>query len=88
MLIQLKVVGGEKMRLSKNQLLALKRKKGERSLKIYDLANEIGISRFTISRILNNGVKENITSTTAQKINNWLIKQYNHDLASCLNKSD
>lgn len=63
------------MKLSQKQVIALKRKRGERNLTIDELANEVGTSRFTISRILHNG-SQNLTSTTVKKVNDWIIDQY------------
>lgn len=63
------------MKLSSKQILALKRKRGERNLTIDKLANEVGTSRFTISRILHNN-SQNLTSTTVKKVNDWIIDQY------------
>ncbi|PEH06935.1 helix-turn-helix domain-containing protein [Lactobacillus sp. UMNPBX4] len=63
------------MKLSSKQVLALKRKRGERNLTIDELANEVGTSRFTISRILHND-SQNLTSTTVKKVNDWIIDQY------------
>ena len=63
------------MQLSSKQVLALKRKRGERNLTIDELANEVGTIRFTISRILHNS-SQNLTSTTVKKINDWIIDQY------------
>lgn len=63
------------MQLSQKQVLALKRKKGERNLTIDQLASEIGVSRFTISRIITNS-KQNLTRTTVKKVNDWLIDEY------------
>lgn len=63
------------MKLSSKQVLALKRKRGERNLTIDELANEVGTSRYTISRILHNS-SQNLTSTTVKKINDWIIDQY------------
>ena len=63
------------MQLSSKQILALKRKRGERNLTIDELANEVGTSRFTISRILHNN-SQNLTSTTVKKVNDWIIDQY------------
>ncbi len=63
------------MQLSSKQILALKRKRGERNLTIDELANEVGTSRYTISRILHNS-SQNLTSTTVKKINDWIIDQY------------
>lgn len=63
------------MKLTTKQILALKRKRGERNLTIDELANEVGTSRFTISRILHND-SQNLTSTTVKKVNDWIIDQY------------
>lgn len=63
------------MQLSSKQILALKRKRGERNLTIDELANEVGTSRYTISRILHNN-SQNLTSTTVKKVNDWIIDQY------------
>ena len=63
------------MKLSSKQVLALKRKRGERNLTIDELANEVGTIRFTISRILHND-SQNLTSTTVKKFNDWIIDQY------------
>lgn len=69
------LLGGENLKLSSKQILALKRKRGERNLTIDELANEVGTSRFTISRILHNN-SQNLTSTTVKKVNDWIIDQY------------
>ena len=74
-MLLLKMRGSEYMQLSSKQVLALKRKRGERNLTIDELANEVGTSRFTISRILHNS-SQNLTSTTVKKINDWIIDQY------------
>lgn len=63
------------MKLSSQQLIALKRKRGEKNLTICELANEIGVSRFTAGRIINND-EQNLTSSTVKKVNDWLIDQY------------
>lgn len=63
------------LQLSKKQILALKRKRGERSLTIDELADEVGTSRFTISRILHNDSR-NLAPTTVKKVNDWIIDQY------------
>lgn len=63
------------MKLSSQQILALKRKRGEKNLTIDELADEVGTSRFTISRILHNN-SQNLTSTTVKKVNDWIIDQY------------
>ena len=63
------------LKLSSQQVIALKRKRGERNLTIDELANEVGISRFTVSRILHNS-SQNLTSNTVKKVNDWIIDQY------------
>lgn len=60
------------VRLSEEQLKALRRTKGEMNITIIALAQEIGVNRRTLSRALKN---ENIKPLSIQKINNWLIKQ-------------
>lgn len=67
------------MKLQSNQITALKRKRGENNLTINELAKEIGVSRFTMSRIINDD-SQKLTSTTVNKVNNWLINQYNQDM--------
>ena len=69
------LLGGKNLKLSSKQILALKRKRGERNLTIDELANEVGTSRFTISRIIHNN-SQNLTSTTVKKVNDWIIDQY------------
>lgn len=63
------------MKLTSKQILALKRKQGERSLTNIALASEIGVSRYTIGRIINDD-NHNLTPTTAKKVNDWIIDQY------------
>lgn len=60
------------MILSEEQLKALRRAKGEMNITIIALAQEIGVSRFSLSRALKG---QSIASTNAKVINNWLIKQ-------------
>ena len=62
------------MRLTSNQILLLRRKKGERNLSTTALANEIGITRKTIGKIVN-GKAVNVQNKTVRKVNDWLIKQ-------------
>lgn len=63
------------MKLTEQQVLALKRKRGEKNLNFSELAKQIGVSRWTISRIINNDC-QNLTSTTVKKVNDWLIDEY------------
>lgn len=68
------------MKLTEKQFLILKRKRGENNLTINELANETDLSRFTVSKILKNGLNEDITPTTFKKLNDWLINKCNHNL--------
>ena len=61
------------MKLSEEQLKALRRTKGEMNITIIALAQEIGVNRRTLSRALKN---ENIKPLSIQKINNWLLNRY------------
>lgn len=61
------------MQLTDNQLLALRRLKGEKNITISALAEEINISRFTLSRALNN---QSLRPKNVKIINDWLLKQY------------
>lgn len=60
------------MILSEEQLKALRRAKGEMNMTILALAEQIGVSRFSLSRALKG---QGITSNNAKLINSWLIKQ-------------
>lgn len=64
------------VRLSDEQLKALRRTKGEMNITIIALAQEIGVNRRTLSRALKN---ENIKPLSIQKINNWLLNRYLRD---------
>lgn len=61
------------MRLTEQQRLLLRRKKGEKNLSIMALANSIGVSRWTIAKVINGN--ENLKTGTVNKIVNWLIKE-------------
>ena len=62
------------MKLTEKQILALKRKRGEENLSIKELAKQVGVSRWTISRIIKS--QPNLSSTTIEKVKDWLIDQY------------
>lgn len=64
------------VRLSDEQLKALRRTKGEMNITIIALAKMIGVNRRTLSRALKN---ENIKPLSIQKINNWLLDRYLRD---------
>lgn len=64
------------VRLSDEQLKALRRTKGEMNITIIALAKMIGVNRRTLSRALKN---ENIKPLSIHKINNWLLDRYLRD---------
>lgn len=63
------------MQLNQKHVLAIKRKRGELNLNIANLAKQVGVSRYTMTRVINHS-DDNFTSTTVKKLNNWLIDQY------------
>lgn len=65
------------MKLTSDQLKALKRKRGELNLSLTALADEIGVTRRTMTKIINHNTP--IKPQTAKKINDWIIKQYMND---------
>ncbi|MEY8735853.1 helix-turn-helix domain-containing protein [Lactobacillus sp. AN1001] len=65
------------MQLTSDQFKALRRKRGELNLTIASLADEIGVTRRTMTKIINHNTS--IKPQTAKKINDWLIKQYMND---------
>ncbi len=65
------------MQLTEDQYKALKRKRGELNLTLTALANEIGVTRRTMTKIINHNTP--IKPQTAKKVNDWIIKQYMND---------
>ncbi len=67
------------MKLSNQQVTAIKRKRGELDLSITNLANITGVSKWTLVDIFKHNHR-NVTSITFKKLNDWLIDEYNNDL--------
>ncbi|XKU94791.1 XRE family transcriptional regulator [Lactobacillus acidophilus] len=67
------------MKLSNEQVTAIKRKKGELDLSNRDLEKITGVSRWTLASIFKHDHR-NVTSMTFKRLNDWLISEYNHDL--------
>ncbi|MDE7023229.1 MAG: helix-turn-helix transcriptional regulator [Ligilactobacillus sp.] len=65
------------MQLTEDQFKALKRKRGELNLTLTALADEIGVTRRTMTKIINHNTP--IKPQTAKKVNDWIIKQYMND---------
>lgn len=61
------------MKLSDNQLLLLRRKKGELNLTTKALAETLGLNFFTVRKAIK-GTNE-MKGQTINRINDWLIKQ-------------
>ncbi|MEY8584452.1 helix-turn-helix domain-containing protein [Ligilactobacillus animalis] len=65
------------MQLTPDQFKLLRRKRGELNLSLATLADEIGVTRRTMTKIINHNTP--IKPQTAKKINDWIIKQYMND---------
>lgn len=65
------------MKLTEKQLQLLRRRKGELNISINTLAGLVGISRWTMAKIIN--FNANVRPTTASKVNEWLLDQYSND---------
>ena len=63
------------MKLTENQVLAIKRKRGELDLSITDLAKTTSVSKWTLIDIFKHGHR-NVNQATFKKLNDWLIDQY------------
>ena len=67
--------GRSKMKLSENQVIAIKRKRGELNMSIKGLERATGVSRWTLIDIFKHDHR-NVNSKTFKKLNDWLINQY------------
>ena len=72
------------MKLTDQQVTAIKRKRGELDLSIVGLANATGVSKWTLIDIFKHDHR-NVNSATFKKFNPWLINQYNQDLLKEVN---
>lgn len=63
------------MKLIENQVIAIKRKRGELDLSITALANTTKVSKWTLVDIFKHNHR-NVTKTTFKKLNDWLINEY------------
>ena len=61
------------MKITSQQLETLRVERGRRNLNISSLAEEIGVSRYTASNVIN-GKTEGLNSKTVNKITSWLTK--------------
>lgn len=63
------------MKLTENQVTAIKRKRGELDLSITALSNATKVSKWTLIDIFKHEHR-NVTKTTFKKLNDWLIDEY------------
>lgn len=63
------------MKLTENQVLAIKRKRGELNMSIRGLEKATGVSRWTLIDIFKHDHR-NVNSKTFKKLNDWLINEY------------
>lgn len=72
------------LKLSEQQVTAIKRKRGELDLSITNLASITGVSKWTLIDIFKHDHR-NVNSITFKRLNDWLINEYNHDLVKEVN---
>ncbi|HJF20032.1 MAG TPA: XRE family transcriptional regulator [Enterococcus columbae] len=72
------------MKLTDQQVTAIKRKRGELDLSITSLASITGVSKWTLIDIFKHDHR-NVNSITFKRLNDWLINEYNHDLVKEVN---
>ena len=63
------------MKLTENQVIAIKRKRGELNMSIRGLERATGVSRWTLIDIFKHDHR-NVTKATFKKLNDWLIAEY------------
>ena len=63
------------MKLTENQVVAIKRKRGELDLTIKELEQATKVSRWTLIDIFKHNHR-NVNKVTFKKLNDWLINEY------------
>lgn len=61
--------------LTEQQVLAVKRKRGELNLSNVALSRQLGLSRWTLDNIFKHGHRK-VTPSTYKKLTDWLIDEY------------
>lgn len=61
--------------LTENQVVAIKRKRGELNLSTVALGRELGLSRWTLDNIFKRNHRK-VTPATYKKLSDWLINEY------------
>lgn len=64
---------GDFLKLTKKQVKALKRIKGENDLTIMAMSQDIGISRFTLNRIFKSN---SVSQKTIDKVNDFIVSNF------------
>lgn len=59
------------MKITNQQLETLRTERGRRNLTISSLAQQLGVSRYTMANVIN-GKTDGLRSETVKKINSWL----------------
>lgn len=67
------IKGGDFLKLTKKQVKALKRIKGENDLTIMAMSQDIGISRFTLNRIFKSN---SVSQKTIDKVNDFIVSNF------------
>lgn len=62
------------IKLSREFIVALKRKRGEQDLTIEGMARETGLSRFTLDALFKNANNGNVKPKTKKALEKWLNK--------------
>lgn len=63
------------MKLTEQQIKAIKRKRGELDYTLDNLSSEVGVSKWTLISIFKHN-HTNVNSITYKKLNDWIIDQY------------
>lgn len=63
------------MLLTNQQVIAIKRKRGELNLSTVALGRELGLSRWTLDNIFKRNHRK-VTAATYKKLSDWLISEY------------
>lgn len=61
--------------LSENQVIAIKRKRGELNISVLGLSRQLGLSRWTLDNIFRRNHRK-VTPATYKKLSDWLIDEY------------
>lgn len=69
------------MKITNQQLETLRIERGRRNLTISSLAQQLGVSRYTMANVIN-GKTDGLRSETVKKINSWLAVHPTKEVAN------